>query len=106
MKIILGTLGLEVETACNGVEAVAAVRQKDFDLVLMDVHMPEMDGLAATREIRQQPREKHLPILALTANVGGDQVQKCLDAGMDGHLPKPIQVGDLAQTLKKWLLAG
>ncbi len=106
VKIILGTLGLEVETACNGVEAVAAVRQKDFDLVLMDVHMPEMDGLAATREIRQQPREKHLPILALTANVGGDQVQKCLDAGMDGHLPKPIQVGDLAQTLKKWLLAG
>lgn len=103
VKIILGTLGLEVETACNGVEAVAAVRRGDFDLVLMDVHMPEMDGLAATREIRQQTREKHLPILALTANVGGEQVQKCLDAGMDGHLPKPIQVGDLAQTLKKWL---
>ncbi|GAA0389486.1 hypothetical protein GCM10009093_15140 [Brevundimonas terrae] len=105
VKIILGTLGLEVETACNGVEAVAAVRRRDFDLVLMDVHMPQMDGLAATREIRQQVREKHLPILALTANVGGDQVQKCLDAGMDGHLPKPIQVADLAQTLKKWLQA-
>ena len=105
LSIILGTLGLEVQTACNGVEAVAAVAREHFDLVLMDVHMPEMDGLAATREIRrmQKPATRRLPVLALTANVRADQIAKCLEAGMDGHLSKPIQVSELAAALKHWL---
>jgi len=105
VSIILRNLGLEVYTACNGIEAVAAISRTDFDLVLMDVHMPEMDGLAASRAIRQQVKDRHLPILALTANVGADQVRKCMDAGMNGHLPKPIQVNELANTVAIWLSA-
>jgi len=105
LSIILGTLGLEVQTASNGVEAVAAVSHEHFDLVLMDVHMPEMDGLEATREIRrmQAGKAERLPVLALTANVRADQIAKCLEAGMDGHLSKPIQVTELAAALKHWL---
>ncbi|WP_292052495.1 PAS domain S-box protein [Brevundimonas sp. UBA5866] len=104
VTIILSSLGLEVETASNGVEAVTAVRRRGFDLVLMDVHMPEMDGLAATREIRRsEGEESRLPIIALTANVQGEQVERCLAAGMDGHLAKPIQVGELAEAIRHWL---
>lgn len=105
MSIILGTLGLEVQTACNGVEAVTAVSREHFDLVLMDVHMPEMDGLAATREIRRMHKHeaRRLPVLALTANVRADQIAKCMEAGMDGHLSKPIQVSELAAALKHWM---
>ncbi|WP_297801098.1 hybrid sensor histidine kinase/response regulator [uncultured Brevundimonas sp.] len=105
VTIILTSLGLEVETASNGVEAVTAVRRGGFDLVLMDVHMPEMDGLAATREIRRGEGEveRRLPIIALTANVQDEQIGRCLAAGMDGHLPKPIQVGELAEAIRGWL---
>lgn len=108
LTIILTTLGLEVETASNGVEAVAAVRRGGFDLVLMDVHMPQMDGLAATRLIRQEADEalRTVPVLALTANVLEDQIARCLEAGMDGHLAKPIQVADLAAALEQWLGQG
>lgn len=105
LTIILTSLGIEVETASNGVEAVAAVRRGGFDLVLMDVHMPEMDGLAATQVIRQEQsdRLRRIPILALTANVLEDQIKRCLDAGMDGHLAKPIQVAELGEALQQWL---
>ena len=108
LTIILTTLGLEVETASDGVEAVAAVRRGGFDLVLMDVHMPQMDGLAATRLIRQEADEalRTVPVLALTANVLEDQIARCLEAGMDGHLAKPIQVADLAAALEQWLGQG
>lgn len=108
VSIILKSLGLEVETACDGVEAVAAVRSGAFDLVLMDVHMPQMDGLAATREIRRSEEGAgvaRLPILALTANVQSDQIERCAAAGMDGHLSKPIQVNDLAEAMRHWLTA-
>ncbi|WP_461343506.1 hybrid sensor histidine kinase/response regulator, partial [Brevundimonas sp. GN22] len=92
VTIILSSLGLEVEAATNGVEAVTAVRRGGFDLVLMDVHMPEMDGLAATREIRRgEGAGRRLPIIALTANVQSEQIERCLAAGMDDHLSKPIQ---------------
>lgn len=108
VSIILKSLGLEVETACDGVEAVAAVRSGAFDLVLMDVHMPQMDGLTATREIRRSEEGAEgtrLPILALTANVQADQIERCAAAGMDGHLSKPIQVKDLAEAMRHWLAA-
>jgi CheY-like chemotaxis protein len=84
--------GHTVVLACNGREAVAAVEGGGIDLVLMDVEMPEMDGLAATAAIRAaEPDGERLPILALTAlTVDGDR-ERCLAAGMDGYLTKPIR---------------
>jgi PAS domain S-box-containing protein len=102
---ILSTLGLEVYTVQDGAEAVHALQGELYDLVLMDVHMPVMDGLAATREIRRMERTRggRTPILALTANVQSEQVARCLEAGMDGHLAKPIQLTELVSALSSWL---
>ena len=97
---ILGGLGLALETVCNGAEAVEAARTGAYDLILMDVHMPVMDGLDATRAIRALGGAAgRTPIIALTANVQPDQVLRCREAGMDGHVGKPIQVGELLAAL-------
>ncbi|WP_312065794.1 PAS domain-containing protein [Brevundimonas sp.] len=108
VSAILRGLGLEIDTVCDGAEAVQAMQTGSYDLVLMDVHMPVMDGLTATREIRRmQAGSGHrTPILALTANVQADQVARCLDSGMDGHLAKPIQIPELAGALAHWLAGG
>ena len=108
VSAILRGLGLEIETVNDGAEAIQAMQGGDYDLVLMDVHMPVMDGLTATREIRrmQAGLGRRTPILALTANVQADQVARCLDAGMDGHLAKPIQIPELAGALAHWLAGG
>jgi PAS domain S-box-containing protein len=108
VSAILRGLGLEIDTVCDGAEAVQAMQTGAYDLVLMDVHMPVMDGLTATREIRRmQAGSGHrTPILALTANVQADQVARCLDSGMDGHLAKPIQIPELAGALAHWLAGG
>ena len=105
VSAILRGLGLEIDTVCDGAEAVQAMQAGAYDLVLMDVHMPVMDGLVATQEIRrmQVGTGRRTPILALTANVHADQVARCLDAGMDGHLAKPIQIPELAGALAHWL---
>ena len=107
VSAILRGLGLEIDTVCDGAEAVQAMQTGAYDLVLMDVHMPVMDGLAATREIRrmQGGTGRRTPILALTANVQADQVARCLEAGMDGHLAKPIQIPEMAGALAHWLAA-
>ncbi|WEK57092.1 MAG: ATP-binding protein [Candidatus Brevundimonas phytovorans] len=108
VSAILRGLGLEIDTVCDGAEAVQAMQTGAYDLVLMDVHMPVMDGLTATREIRrmQTGTGRRTPILALTANVQADQVARCLDCGMDGHLAKPIQIPELAGALAHWLAGG
>ncbi len=108
VSAILRGLGLEIDTVCDGAEAVQAMQDGAYDLVLMDVHMPVMDGLTATREIRRMQAGSGLrtPILALTANVQAEQVARCLDSGMDGHLAKPIQIPELAGALAHWLAAG
>lgn len=102
---ILGGLGLTVDAVCDGAEAVQAMQTGAYDLVLMDVHMPVMDGLTATREIRrmQAGAGDRTPILALTANVQSDQVERCREAGMDDHLAKPIQIPALIAALSLWL---
>ncbi len=106
VSVLLGGMGLTVDTVENGAEAVEAVRQEAYDLVLMDVHMPVMDGLDATRAIRGLGGGiGRIPIIALTANVGREQVQTCLEAGMNGHLAKPIDVNQMARTLSDWLNA-
>jgi CheY-like chemotaxis protein len=92
--------GCEVHLASDGEEAVGAVAREPYDLVLMDVHMPVMDGLAATQAIRAAGHAQ-LPILALTASGTPEQVDACFAAGMDGHLLKPLAPQDLERALAR-----
>ena len=104
-EAMLKTLGLQAAVANNGAEAVDRVRECDFDVVLMDCHMPVMDGYAATGVIRRLPngRGANLPIIAVTgAAMPGDK-QECLDAGMNGFLAKPYSMAALRATLATWL---
>ncbi|NGM52671.1 PAS domain S-box protein [Caulobacter sp. 602-2] len=95
---LLGRRGCVVETADDGAQAVKALERAAFDLVLMDVHMPVIDGLTATREIRRRGLTAS-PIVALTASGAPQQIAACLDAGMVGHLLKPLSERDLDQAL-------
>ncbi len=99
----LERVGLRVTIVENGRQAVQEAAMKAFDLVLMDVQMPVVDGLQATREIRRNPSLQELPILALTANVLQEDVEKCLAAGMNGHVAKPIKRDEMIAILLQWL---
>ncbi len=97
--------GYKVEVATNGVEAVAAVKDDEFQLVLMDIQMPEMDGLEATRVIREMEAEQDgrpLPIIALTAHALEEERERCLNAGMNDFLAKPFRAEDLLGLLEHW----
>jgi CheY-like chemotaxis protein len=98
---LLEKRGHQVTVAANGREAVAAVEREAFDLVLMDVQMPEMDGFEATAAIRKAETRtgRHLPIFALTARAMKGDAERCRLAGMDGYLPKPIRTADLYATV-------
>ncbi len=101
---ILCKAGHTVEVAEDGLAAVEALRAGDFDLVLMDMQMPRMDGLQATAEIRRMPGPRGaIPIIALTANALTDQLQRCLDAGMNDHVTKPIDRDTLLGAVDRWL---
>ena len=103
VTLMLGQAGgLTVDTVENGQEALTAVRAGHYDLVLMDVHMPVMDGLAATRAIRAETGSwAAVPIVALTANVDARQVEQTRHAGMDAHVGKPIQVAELLSCIRR-----
>ena len=103
LQEMLLDIGCEVELAADGAEAVACARARRHDLILMDMQMPKLDGMAATRAIRALPERGDTPIIALTANVFAEDRQRCLDAGMSGHLGKPVTPAALAQTLGRWL---
>jgi signal transduction histidine kinase/CheY-like chemotaxis protein len=104
---LLRRAGHKVDVAGNGVEAVAAAAAGDFDLIFMDMHMPEMDGLEASRRIRALGTPvATIPIVALTANAMAADRQKCLAAGMNDFLSKPFEPEDLTSMLLKWGLAG
>jgi two-component system sensor histidine kinase/response regulator len=99
----LERLGCHVRTAYDGAAGVKAFTEDRFDLVLMDMQMPVMDGLTATREIRKLERGgRHTPIVALTANVLAGQLERCLDAGMDDFLTKPLDVARLRDVLDRF----
>ena len=99
---ILEALGCTVEIAENGAEAVSMVAERPYDLVFMDCQLPVMDGFEATREIREAGA-RSLPIVALTANALKGDKEKCLEAGMDGFVAKPIVRNDIVQALKRWI---
>lgn len=106
-RLLLERLGCRVDTVANGREAVEAARQGRYDLILMDCQMPELDGYSATRAIRaaEASSGSFTPIVALTANAQRGDSEKCLAAGMNGYLAKPVHREALASVVSHWLAA-
>jgi two-component system sensor histidine kinase/response regulator len=105
-EVALGLLEdaqLSLETAENGAVAVQMISHREYDLVLMDMQMPEMDGVTATKTIRSNPRFRSLPIIAMTANAMDRDRQMCLEAGMNDHVAKPIDPEKLFDALLRWI---
>ncbi len=102
---LLAKAGVELHIVNNGKQAVGAIKAKTFDAVLMDMQMPVMDGLAATRLIRADGSFNALPIIAMTANAMPADRQACIDAGMNDHISKPIDPGVLYNALAKWIIS-
>ena len=100
---LLQEAGVQVDVAMHGQQGVDMARSQPYDLVLMDMQMPVMDGLEATRQLRADPRLVKLPIVAMTANALDSDRQRCLDAGMNDHLAKPIVPARLWETLQRWI---
>jgi two-component system sensor histidine kinase/response regulator len=106
IKRMLEKLGYEVDIAADGAQAVALATVTRYDVIVMDCSMPEMDGLQATAEIRRRHQEGSLPripIVALTANAMTEDRDRCLAAGMDDYLSKPVSQNDLRTMLEKYL---
>ena len=103
LELLSEVAGLQIELADNGRIAVNLAREGNYDLILMDMLMPEMDGVEATRQIRQLPSYANIPIIAMTANAFDEDRQACVDAGMSDHIPKPVDPAQLFNTLLKWL---
>ncbi|WP_169327377.1 ATP-binding protein [Pseudoalteromonas sp. NEC-BIFX-2020_015] len=103
IKAMLLKLNLDVVIANDGLIALDILQQQDFDIVLMDMHMPNLDGVSATKIIRENKKWKNLPIIAITANVMQEDVNACFQAGMDDYLSKPIEFNLLASLLSRWL---
>jgi signal transduction histidine kinase/DNA-binding response OmpR family regulator/HPt (histidine-containing phosphotransfer) domain-containing protein len=100
---LLKRMGHTIDVAANGLEALEAVRSFNYDLIIMDVQMPEMDGLEATRLIRSLPGERgKLPIIAMTANAMRGDDERCFEAGMNDYLAKPIDMTKLRTALTQW----
>ncbi len=100
---MLEKLGYRADVAANGLEALRMLDRIDYDLVLMDCHMPEMDGFEATMSIRAREGDgRHVPIVAMTANAAKEDRDRCLSAGMDGYLAKPVKAAQLRDTLAKY----
>ena len=100
---LLKNVGFAVDTAADGVEALSMASAKKYDLILMDVQMPRMDGLEATRQIRLLPDYAAVPILAMTANAFSADRQNCADAGMNDHIVKPVDPARLYAVIEHWL---
>lgn len=104
VRSLLETMGYQVSIASDGEEGVASWSSGAFDVILMDLHMPKMDGVQATIEIRKQEAVgKRIPIIALTASAMANEKERCIAAGMDDFLAKPIQGAELNRVLQHWL---
>jgi CheY-like chemotaxis protein len=104
-KRVLTHLGYQADIVNNGVEAIKAIIEKSYDLILMDIQMPEMDGLETAKYIRKQESESQLPpitIVAMTANATDDDQNLCRDAGMNDYISKPIQIDKLKNLLQHY----
>jgi len=104
--LMINRIGYEVDIACNGVEAVEKTKENEYSLILMDCHMPVMDGFQATSIIRETEKKsflKRTPIVSLSANVSAEFKQLCMNSQMDGYLPKPIKRDDLQAIIKKYV---
>jgi CheY-like chemotaxis protein len=99
---VLEQNGYVVRVARSGQEVLDLWRSEPFDCILMDMHMPVMDGLTATRIIRAEAHRPRTPILAMTASARAEDMQACLDAGMDDFISKPFQITQLLHTLARW----
>ncbi|MGR3293325.1 MAG: response regulator, partial [Candidatus Scalindua sp.] len=109
LRILDKKLGYHADVVSNGREALDSLKKLDYDLVLMDCQMPEIDGYEATRTIRDvnsTVRNHKIPIVAMTANAMKGDREKCLDAGMDDYITKPINVQELAETIERNMCAG
>jgi signal transduction histidine kinase/CheY-like chemotaxis protein len=104
---MLEKLGIQVDVAANGRDAVQMFELQSYDLILMDCQMPEMDGYQATQEIRRrQGAGGRVPIIAMTADAMSDARERCMQAGMDDHLAKPVDLNELIDLLQKWIAVG
>ena len=103
---ILQKFGNSVFLANNGIEAIQALKKKEFDLILMDIQMPKMDGLEATKKIRKKEENtgKHIPIIALTAHAMQGDKERCLDAGMDDYISKPLKSEELFEAIDRVII--
>ena len=103
-QYLLAKLGCVVDLASNGVAALTKCREHRYDAIFMDCHMPEMDGFAATAKIRRSEAPgRRIPIIAVTASVLEEDKSRCLDAGMDDFISKPVSADDLAAALRRWI---
>jgi CheY-like chemotaxis protein len=103
---MLAKLGLTYDIANHGGESLQRLAERDYDLILMDMEMPQMDGPEATRKIRAMESEnnnKRIPIIAMTANAMQEDRDNCLASGMDDHLSKPVEMTRLNELLRQWL---
>jgi two-component system sensor histidine kinase/response regulator len=103
---LLSRVGADVEIAWDGRQALDMLEKREYDGVLMDIQMPVMDGITATKEIRKQEKYNKMPIIALTAHVMQQDVQKCFEAGMNDHIGKPIEPDQLYLKVAKWIKPG
>ncbi|PJF25954.1 MAG: hypothetical protein CUN53_10165 [Phototrophicales bacterium] len=99
VRKILCSAGYEVIEAVDGISGIAAAREQNPDLILMDVNLPDIDGLEATRQLKADPQVSAIPILALTANAMHGDRERCLEAGCNGYIPKPITKNELLNTV-------
>jgi CheY-like chemotaxis protein len=103
LSSVLEDYGMDIRTADTGREAIDLARKGDLDIILMDIMMPEMDGLETTKEIRKMPNCKDLPIVAVTAKAMKGDRERCIEAGAWDYLSKPVDREQLVTVLKAWL---
>ena len=99
---MLGRMGYQIDIAADGIKVLEALEEKVYDLVFMDVQMPEMDGLEATRKINEIWGDNRPTIIAMTANAMQGDKEMCLEAGMDDYVSKPIVPGVIEKTIEVW----